>query len=141
MGLARFGPLVGTAIGTGLLTLLLFIALFFPGVYASIRWMLVSPIVVAENADDPRQRSSFLTEGHRGELFGMLALLWGGLVIVAVLLAVVLPDEDTVLGNAVILVPSAVFISFRAVLEGVTYSLLRSEKEGVDLEQLTAVFR
>jgi hypothetical protein len=140
IGIENFGPLFGTALLTSLMIGGLLILLVVPGIIASIRWMLVSPIVVAEDVEDPRIRSSALTAGHRGELFGLQAVIYLGLVVVAVLVGLALPEEESVLGNAIGLLPSAVFISFRSVVEGVTYFLLRSEKEGVDVEQLTAVF-
>src|SRR5262249_3702934 len=86
VGLGKFGPLLGTAIVTWLLTAGLLLLLVVPGVIASVRWILVSPIVVAENAGDPRARSSVLTEGHRGEVFGLLFLLYVGFTIAAVLI-------------------------------------------------------
>src|SRR5215472_15121435 len=67
IGMEKFGPLLGTAIVTSLLIGFLLLLLVVPGVIASIRWMLVSPIVVAENVENPRVRSSVLTAGHRGE--------------------------------------------------------------------------
>jgi len=140
IGMENFGPLIGTAIVTSLLIAGFLILLVVPGIIMSIRWMLVSPIVVAENVDDPRARSSALTAGHRGELFGLQAAIYVGLVVVAMLVGLALPEEESVLSNAIGLLPPALFISFRSVLEGVTYFLLRSEKEGVDVEQLTAVF-
>jgi hypothetical protein len=38
-------------------------------------------------------------------------------------------------------VPSALVLSVSAVVYSVIYCQLRSEKEGLDIEQLTAVFR
>jgi len=145
IGMENFGPLFGTALLTSLMIGALLILLVVPGVIASIRWMLVSPIVVAEDyADDPRIRSSTLTAGHRGELFGMLVVLYVGFAVFASAfylgIDLLLRNQETVVGNAIVLLPSALFLSFRAVVEGVTYFLLRSEKEGVDVAQLTAVF-
>jgi hypothetical protein len=96
--------------------------------------------VVTENVEDPRIRSTALTAGHRGELFGLQAVIYLGLMVVVVLVGLALPEKESPLGNAITPFPSAVFISFRSVVEGVTYFLLRSEKEGVDVAQLTAVF-
>ena len=140
VGWAKFGPLLGTAIVTGFLTFLLLLVLIVPGVIAAVRWCLVSPIVVAEDPEDPRVRSSALTAGHRWELFGLLAFTYLGLLLLLVPLGVMLPEEETVWTTAVTTVPTAVFLSYRAVLEAVTYSLLRSEKDGIDLDQLAAVF-
>ena len=68
-------PLIGTGIVTGLMILGGYLLLIVPGILFTLRWMLVSPVVVMEAGANPRKRSSVLTEGHRGALFGMIILV------------------------------------------------------------------
>ncbi len=133
-------PLIGTGVVTGLMILGGYLLLIVPGILFTLRWMLVSPVVVMEPDANPRKRSSVLTEGHRGALFGMI-------ILVAVVGAVLGSVMGAILGNASLVARlvqlvfnTALTSSFQAVLYGCAYYALRVEKEGVDVEQLAAVF-
>ena len=151
VGASRLGPLIGTAILTSFLSGLLLLLLVVPGVIALVRWVLVAPIVIIEPEAEPRRRSSALTSGHRWELFGVLVVLFVGLLVVTAGFGVVggallgarefLPDPDDSLAlNVITSLPGPLFLSFQSVLQVVLYEQLRAEKEGVDVEQLVAVF-
>jgi hypothetical protein len=141
-GLSRAGPLHAAAIFTGILVGGAMLMLIIPGIILAVRWALIAPVVIAEKDVDPRSRSAELTAGHRWGLFGLLFLLaTAGAVLGAV--------SRTIVGQSVTFVsqllgqtlPQALILSFSAALYSVIYYQLRSEKEGIDIEQLTAVFR
>jgi hypothetical protein len=133
-------PLLATGLVTGLMVVGGYLLLLVPGILLSLRWMLVSPVVVMEPDANPRKRSSALTEGHRGSLFGLIILV----TIVGGILGGVV---GAILGNQSLLarfiervVDTSLTSSFQAVLYGSAYYALRVEKEGVDIEQLASVF-
>jgi len=141
-GASRAGPLLLAAIFTAILIFAGFLLLIVPGIILAVRWTLVAPVVIAEKGVDPRARSSELTAGHRGAVFGLLFLtgLIGGVLSGVMRVFVGLPINfvSKLLGQTV---PQALVLSFTAVVYSVIYYQLRSEKEGIDIEQLTSVFR
>jgi hypothetical protein len=141
-GTARAGPLLAAAIFTGLMIGGAMLLLVIPGVILAVRWALVAPVVIAEKDVDPRARSAELTAGHRWALFGLLFLLGISSGILGGLARLVVGLPTTFIRQLVgQTLPQALVLSFSAVLYGVIYYQLRSEKEGIDIEQLTAVFR
>jgi hypothetical protein len=151
VGWNRFGALLGAALLTGLLIAAGTPALVVPGIVLAVRWLLVGPVVVVENPQNPRARSSELTVGHQWGIFG-LQLLVNLAPLVFCVAAYNLFSRQTESGlhaaqdpswvaQLVIEIPRALILSFHTVVEGVVYFQLRSEREGIDLEQLTAVFR
>jgi hypothetical protein len=142
VGWAKAEALFFAALVTGALIGLAALAFVIPGIILSIRWILVAPVVVAEEGVNPRQRSSVLTEGHRGGIFGFLVLiLLGSAAMTAFAVAVVGSATNIATQILTQTIPSGLALSFDAVAYGVIYYQLRSEKEGIDLEQLTAVFQ
>ncbi|HVP61909.1 MAG TPA: hypothetical protein VMT11_15200 [Myxococcaceae bacterium] len=141
-GLSRAGPLLAAAIFTGILIGGAMLLLVIPGIILAVRWSLVAPVVIAEKGVDPRARSAELTAGHRWALFGLLFLMGTAGAILGAVARVIVGQPTTfvsqLLGQTL---TQALVLSFSAVLYGVIYYQLRSEKEGVDIEQLTAVFR
>jgi hypothetical protein len=145
MGLARFWSLLGVSFTTGLMVGLASLLCLVPGILLWLRWMLVAPVVVIEGGGGggggSRARSEFLTAGHRGGLFGMLLLLGIISALVGGLSAVLIHRPGSFAQRLVVQVLwTSLGASFQAVLNATTYYLLRSEKEGVDVEQLAAVF-
>jgi hypothetical protein len=141
-GWSKAGPLFVAALVTGILLVGAALALFIPAIILAVRWSLLAPVVVAEGAADPRARSAELTAGHRWAIFGvMFVFLIGGMVLGAIFGAIFGRSGtvlSTLLGQTI---PSALALSVTAVVYSVMYYQLRSEKEGIDIEQLTAVFR
>jgi hypothetical protein len=89
--------------------------------------------------------------GHRWEVFGLLVVYYGGMLVVVALVGAAAGLigallgygeglEDSLLVNAITSLPAPLFLSFQSVLEVVLYEQLRAEKEGVDVTQLAAVF-
>jgi hypothetical protein len=141
-GASRLGPLLIASIFTGVMIFGAALLFAIPGLILAVRWALVAPVVIAEKGVDPRARSAELTAGHRWGVFGLLLLLGlAGLLLVSVLGLAFGQSPGLVAQLVGNLIPQALVLSFSAVVYGVIYYLLRSEKEGVDIEQLTSVFR
>jgi hypothetical protein len=98
-------------------------------------------------------RSRELTKGHRWKVFGLqLAILIPALVVGGIVGAVIFAVSgasgflavatalSTTLGQVVNLIWSAIWKAFYAIVIVVTYHDLRVAKEGVDTDQIAAVF-
>ena len=141
-GLSRAGPLLIAAIFTGILITGAMFLLVIPGIILAVRWSLIAPVVIAEKGVDPRARSAELTAGHRWALFALLLLLGIGGGILGGVIRIFVGQPTTFLAQLLgQTLPQGFVLSFTAVVYGVIYYQLRSEKEGVDIEQLTSVFR
>jgi hypothetical protein len=86
-------------------------------------------------------RSRQLTKGYRWRIFGLLLLLFAVSIIISVLIELVLrPAAGTILTFLVALFWTAIWGAYYAVTVAVSYHDLRVAKEGVDIEQIVAVF-
>jgi hypothetical protein len=86
-------------------------------------------------------RSKQLTKGHRWRIFGLILLLVLVSIIASVLIELVLrPAGGTILTFIVTVVWTAIWGAYYAVSVAVSYHDLRVAKEGVDIEQIVAVF-
>lgn len=86
-------------------------------------------------------RSRQLTKEHRWRIFGLLLLLFFVSTVVSVLIELVLrPAAGTILTFLVTLAWTAIWGAYYAVSVAVSYHDLRVAKEGVDIEQIVAVF-
>ncbi len=119
VGLRRFFPIIGLALSVGVLILLASILFIIPGLILYTMWFVATPTCVVERLGPFRsmRRSRALTKGHRWKIFGLL------------LVAQILN-----------LIWSAIWSAFFAILVVVTYHDLRVAKEGLDTEQIAAVF-
>jgi uncharacterized membrane protein len=157
IGLRRFFPIVGLAISMTVLAFLASLLLVIPGLIVYMMWFVATPVCVVEQLGPFRSmgRSRELTKGHRWKLFGLVllilipALIFGaivGAVMVAAtggFLAAVTTMSITMattLGQIVNLIWSAIWTAFYAIVIVVTYHDLRVAKEGVDTDQIAAVF-
>jgi hypothetical protein len=143
VGLRRFLPIVGLAILTALGIAFGFVLLVVPGLILFTMWFVATPACVVEQLGPFRsmERSAQLTKGHRWKILGAMLLLLVPAVIVSQLLEVTL----TALGGSTLalagdLTWTSVWGAFYAVLVVVTYHDLRVVKDGVDIEQIAAVF-
>jgi uncharacterized membrane protein len=153
IGLRRFFPIVGLAISVVFLVALASILLLIPGMILYVMWFVATPVCVVEQLGPFRSmgRSRQLTKGHRWRVFGLQllilipALVVGG-IIGAVMVASlngmlgVTPALGSTLAQIVNLIWSAIWTAFYAIVIVVTYHDLRVAKEGVDTEQIAAVF-
>jgi hypothetical protein len=154
IGLRRFFPIVGLAISMTLLLFLASLLFLVPGVILYMMWFVATPVCVVEQLGPWRSmgRSRQLTKGHRWKIFGLTLLvilpaLVVGAIVGAVMFAVtgggflaLAAAMATTLGQVVNLIWNAVWTAFYAIVIVVTYHDLRVAREGVDTDQIAAVF-
>ena len=153
-GFRRFFPLVGVAIVSTLLTWLAALALLVPGAIVACAFYVAVPVCVIEQAGvgASLRRSRDLTRGSRWAIFGLLLLvsllaaLVGGAATIGMLALggsgnlARLADGGISPFRLVAFFLDAIVRTFGAVVTAVVYYDLRVAKEGVDLDQIAAVF-
>jgi len=149
-GLARMFPVMGIAILTGILTGLAFMAFVIPGIIIGIMlWVAIPVAVVERRGIDSLGRSSQLTKGYKWRIFFALIILFAiifgaGAITGVISYGIIESAGDTGGAFAGILVidwiSSALISMFVAIVYAVSYHDLRVTKEGVDSEQIAAVF-
>ena len=153
IGLRRFFPIVGLAIVVTLLVTLASILLLFPGLMLYTMWFVATPVCVVEQLGPfaSMARSRQLTKGHRWKIFGLLLLLLIPVLVIGAIVGVAAVAVTggfltlanamaTTVGQIVNLAWNAIWTAFFAILIVVTYHDLRVAKEGVDTDQIAAVF-
>jgi hypothetical protein len=155
VGLRRFFPIVGLAICVPLLVFLASLLFVVPGLILYVMWFVAMPVCVVEQLGPFRSmgRSRELTKGHRWRIVGLqLVILIPALIVGSIVAAIMLATVGTggfldmaaaigtSLGRVVNLIWSAIWTAFYAIVIVVTYHDLRVAKEGVDTEQIAAVF-
>jgi hypothetical protein len=141
--LGRWLPLIGLSICVGFAVVFGLILLIVPGIILMIMWYVANPACIVERLGvfASMGRSSELTKGHRGSIFGMVALLGIASVVVAAVVKGVLGlTGSTGLVISGTLAWTALVGAFGAIFAVVTYHDLRVAKEGVDTRQIAAVF-
>jgi hypothetical protein len=142
VALRRFWPIVGLAIVANVLMWLGLILLIIPGLMLCTIWFVGVQACVFERLGPwaSLRRSQELTEGHRWKVF-WLALL---LIITSNGSFLIEYGLDAVADPIVILIGKLIWdglwLAFTAVVGTVTYHDLRVIKEGIDVEQIAAVF-
>jgi hypothetical protein len=150
VGFSRFLPVLGVIIVEGLGIGAASLLLIVPGVILMLMWYLTLPACVVEQlgVGESLNRSAELTKGHRLKIFGLILLVGiGGLivggvigaVVGGVLVAVGTPVGHIALGLVQYLVQALIAV-FGAILVIVLYRDLRAAKEGIDTDQIAAVF-
>jgi uncharacterized membrane protein len=143
VGLRRFFPVIALALLMGLLLVLGFMLLVVPGFIFYTMWFVALPICVVERLGPVKSlgRSQQLTKGHRWKIFGLLLLLMIFSAIVTGTVEFVLyaagGDIVALIGKLIV---TALWAAFSSVVIAVTYHDLRVAKEGIDIEQIAAVF-
>ena len=141
-GLARFLPILGLvalfALGVWVGLLLLVI----PGIMLMIRWSVSVPACVVEGTGPVASlgRSAALTKGHRWKIFGIFLLIWIVSVIVASLLGLIASQLGTVANMFANFFWTACWAAYFNSVLVMVYHDLRVAKEGVDVNQIAAVF-
>ncbi len=145
MGLSRALPVLGVAIATGLLVMLGAMACLIPGLIFATAYYVATPAAVVERlgTHGSMSRSWSLTEGVRWSVFGLLLIV--ALIGLAITMVIELPTSALTgaAGLAAATVKIAVDLvvrAFGAVVASVTYHDLRTEKEGVNSQDLARVF-
>jgi hypothetical protein len=143
IGVRRFFPVIGVVISVAVLSVLGLALLVVPGLLWFTMWAVATPACVVEGlgVSDSLLRSSELTRGHRWKIFGIIALLFIADAIVDDLIDTILDSVLTGLAAmAVHAAWSGIWAAFYAIFAVVAYHDLRVAKEGVDIEQIAAVF-
>jgi hypothetical protein len=155
IGLRRFFPIVGLAIIVVVALFLATLLLIVPGVILYLMWFVATPVCVVEQLGPFASlgRSRELTRGHRWKLLGMVLLLFIPALIIGAIIGAIMFALVGAVGVATLsvamtttvaqiasLIWSAIWTAFLAILVVVTYHDLRVTKEGIDTDQIAAVF-
>jgi hypothetical protein len=144
VGFRRIVPVIGLAVSASVLTGLGFVLLIVPGLIVAMMLFVATPVCVVERLGPFRSmdRSAQLSKGHRWKIFGLLLLMALPFVIVEVVIDSIaeIVDVNDILASISHLIWNATWEAFYAVLVIATYHDLRVAKEGVDTEQIAAVF-
>jgi hypothetical protein len=142
------------------LVILAFVLLIIPLIILYLMWFVATPACVLERLGTfgSMGRSRALTKGHRWRIFGLILVILIPALIVAGVIASVMAGLgisvnlrigvffdlsrtlNTVAAQVVSLIWTAIWTGFYAILVAVAYHDLRVAKEGVDTEQIAAVF-
>jgi hypothetical protein len=142
-GLARFWPIVGVAVLSGLGIAFASLLLVVPGVILAVIWSVALPACVLEGLGPSASlgRSSRLTAGYRWPIFGIILLLGianiVGVFIAAFILGMGFSDQGANIGAFLWI---ALWSGYSNSVLVVIYRDLRIAKEGVDLEHIASVF-
>jgi hypothetical protein len=142
-GLSRILPLLGVMFLMTLGIALGMLLLLVPGVILMTMWYVAVPVSVIEKTGPVRSlgRSRELTKGFRWKIFALVMLAYIVSIIgntVFVLLAAAV--AGTVGGLVMQLLWQGIAGGFGSVLVAVAYYYLRVAKEGIDVDQIAAVF-
>jgi hypothetical protein len=143
VGLSRVLAVIVLAILMGFLGGLGFVFLIVPGLILMTMWFVSTPACVVERTGPwtSMKRSAALTKGHRWKVFGLLLLLVLLSLIVAGLIQLVLTQVgSTILVLLGTLLWGALWTAYYSIAVVMTYHDLRVAKEGIDIEQIAAVF-
>jgi hypothetical protein len=143
VGLRRFFPVLGASICAVVLSALAFVALVIPGLIVVTMLFVTIPACVVEGLGPIKSmgRSARLTKGHRWKIFGLVfAMIIVGLIVQSILGGLGRAIGGPILGIIVLVLWGAVLSAFNAILAIVIYHDLRVAKEGVDTDQIAAVF-
>jgi len=140
-GMSAFPRVLGLALLQGLMVGLATLACVVPGIVLAIRWAVSVPTAVTEKtgASDSMQRSTFLTDGYRGDVFGFLFVL-GAINIGLSLLVRLATGGNPTLNQLVSGLATLFTTGLSATGTCVLYYQLRSAKESIDVDQIASVF-
>lgn len=143
IGFRRMFPVLLVALCVGLAVALGFIALIVPGLILMTMYWVAIPVAVVERVgvNGSTTRSGFLTKGSRWKILGLALLL--GLVQVGVGATVGFVagmTQSMLVLTAAVIVISVVGTAWQASAQAVSYYVLRSMKEMIDVDQIASVF-
>jgi MFS family permease len=143
VALRRFFPVLGVAICVSFAIGIGIILLIVPGLIFASMFFVAAPACVVERLGPFKsmRRSRELTAGHRWKVFGLLLLLTiVNLIVVNVLKLGLGAMAGPILALIALLIWGALYGGFSALIAVVSYHDLRVAKEGIDIEQIAAVF-
>ncbi|MFY9820768.1 MAG: hypothetical protein WAM82_05265, partial [Thermoanaerobaculia bacterium] len=140
VGLSLFFPVLGVAIVSSVAEFVGLMLCIAPGVLIAMRLPVVVPVTVEERPGvfEAMRRSAYLTEGYRGQVFGVLFVL--GLLTQVIIRLAFIPFHDL---GSLLMVTSIVNTLTTGLLStavAVMYYRLRSLKESIDVDQISSVF-
>lgn len=142
-GISRFVPIVATSCIVTVVVLLGTLLLFIPGIIARTAFSVALPVCIVEGLGPvaSMSRSAQLTRFYRGGIFGTFLAVGIVNLIVGGLIGAIFRHPNTAVVFAIALyVWVVVLTSLIAVVTAVMYYDLRVVKEGIDIEQIAAVF-
>src|SRR5262245_50300546 len=141
-GFARLLPILGLVILFSLGVMVGFILLVIPGIMLMVAWSVAVAACVVEGTGPVASlgRSAALTKGHRWKIFGIFLLVWIVSVIVASLLGLIASQLGTVANLFANFFWTACWAAYFNSVLVMVYHDLRVAKEGVDVNQIAAVF-
>ncbi|MFO1056732.1 MAG: hypothetical protein U1E53_07155 [Dongiaceae bacterium] len=140
--LPRFVPIVLVSVMAGVLAGLATLLLVIPGVIVFIMLFVAQPVCVVERlgADASVSRSAALTKGNRWRIFALCLIVFVLRAAVGAVAALLLRAGASVVLIGVDVLVNGTLLAFYGVVTAVVYYQLRVLKEGVDIEQVAAVF-
>jgi len=141
-GLARFLPILGLVILFGLGIWVGFLLLIIPGIMLMVRWSVAVPACVLEGTGPVASlgRSAALTKGHRWKIFGIFLLIWIASLVVATLLGLIANQFGRMANLFANFFWTGLWAAYFNSVLVMVYHDLRVAKEGVDVDQIAAVF-
>jgi hypothetical protein len=142
-GLGRIMPVLGVNICVGLAIILGILLFLVPGLMLASAFYVALPVCVVERPGvfASMGRSSRLTKGHRWRVFGIfLVTTLATMMVSAVIRGITLAPGGSLVGVAADFIWLTVAGAFNAVIAVVVYHDLRVIKEGIDVDQIAAVF-
>jgi uncharacterized membrane protein len=149
--LSRFWAIIALAILLGIALFLGLMLFIIPAVVMAARWAVAPPVCVVEGLGPfaSMQRSADLTRGHRWKIFGLLVVAL--LLLITTSIVVGIPTEwivglvpegipRTAVYNIINTIVIAIYTAYFNIVLVMIYRDLRVAKEGVDTEQIAAVF-
>ncbi|HVY97893.1 MAG TPA: glycerophosphoryl diester phosphodiesterase membrane domain-containing protein [Dongiaceae bacterium] len=118
-------------------------ALFFvPGLILLLMWWVFIPVMIVEGVGvtEAFGRSRALTKGHRWGIFGLLIIVGIVQAVVQMIVGFIGGALGTIATEVLDLVVTFGFTAFTAVLCAVGYYYLRSEKDGIVIDDIARVF-
>lgn len=143
VGLSTLVPLVGLAIVQGFGIGLASLACLVPGIILAVRWSVAIPAKVEEGVGvgDALSRSTFLTDGFRWQVFGVLFVIGAINIALTVVLILVFAAKTQSGGFALSAgLLSILTTGLSATAYAVMYYRLRSVKEAIDVDHISSVF-
>lgn len=140
--LPRFVPIVLVSLMTSVLAGLATVLLVVPGVIVLIALFVAQPACVVERlgADASLSRSAALTKGNRWRIFALCLVVFVLRAAFGAVAGLLLSGSPLVVLIGVDALVNALPLAFYGVVTAVVYYQLRVLKEGVDIEQVAAVF-
>ncbi len=143
VGFRRMFPVLVVAIGVGLAIALGIIALIVPGLILMTMYWVAIPVAVVERTgvNGSTTRSAFLTKGSRWRILGLALLMILVQLGFGFVLGFIAGMTQSLMVVAVVGAVVAVFVTaWQASAQAVSYYVLRSVKEMIDVDQIASVF-